>query len=60
MYIVPNSEVILYENIPLQSDYKITYWFDTIERQRQYFASRTKINLFPYGEPQYRGKIFIY
>lgn len=56
MYIVPNSEVILYENIPLQSDYKITYWFDTIERQRQYFASRTKINLFPYGEPQYRGK----
>ena len=56
MNIVPNGQVILYQNIPLQSDYKITYWFDTIEHQESYFSNQTQIQLFPNDEPTYRGK----
>lgn len=56
MNIIPNGTVTLYENIPLQNDYKITYWFDTLAHQTSYFNNQTKIELFPSGEPTYRGK----
>lgn len=56
MLITPDGNVTLYNNVPLQSDYKITYWFDTKVHQSTFFNSYSKVELFPSGTQSYRGK----
>lgn len=42
MYIVPQTVVKLYRDIPWNKDYKHTYWFATKTAQDTYFASKLK------------------
>lgn len=56
MVITPDGNVTLYNNVPLQSDYKITYWFDTKANQTSFFNSFTKVELMPNSADAYRSK----
>lgn len=39
MYIAPNSTIVLYKNLRLDSSYANTMWFPNVEAQRAFFAS---------------------
>ena len=42
MYIAPNSSVRVLRNVPLDSDYEHTIYFDSVDKQTEYFKSKTK------------------
>lgn len=49
MYIEPQTNVRLLKNVPLDTTYEHTIWFDTAAAQTAYFLSLTKHNLTDYS-----------
>lgn len=45
MYIEPNSTLYILKNVPLDTTYDHTLWFDTVAEQAQYFSSLAKYRL---------------
>lgn len=45
MYIAPNSEIKLLNNVPLSSDYKNSFYFASLSDQLTYFNSKVKHSL---------------
>lgn len=43
MYIAPNSEIYLLQNIPIQGNYEHTLWFNDLGEQEAYFTRATKV-----------------
>lgn len=41
-YVVPNSEIRLLSNVPVDVTYRHTLWFDSAASQENYFISKTK------------------
>ena len=41
-YVTPNSTIYLLSDVPLSSDQRDTYYFDTIAKQEQYFRGKIK------------------
>lgn len=45
MYIEPNTDIILLHDVPLDTTYQHTLWFDTLNAQTTYFSSKNIIRL---------------
>lgn len=45
MYIQPNSTIKLYKNVPLDTTYEHTLWFDNVSAQNNYFHNNSAILL---------------
>ena len=45
MYIEPNTEIRILKNVPIDSEYNNTLWFDTLDKQRAYFTSMLRYEL---------------
>ena len=45
MYIQPNSTIKLYKNVPLDTTYEHTLWFDNVSAQNNYFHNNSSILL---------------
>lgn len=43
MYIAPNSEIYLLQNVPIHGEYEHTLWFNDAGEQAAYFLSATKV-----------------
>ena len=45
MYIIPDSTLYILRNVPLDTTYDHTLWFDTVSQQANYFSSLSKYRL---------------
>lgn len=64
MYIIPNSTIKIYHNVPLNNTYTDTFYFSTITQQNAYFHATPDIhNILKYTQTEYtyqrvnKGKI---
>ena len=48
MYIAPNTNIRILKNVPLDTSYDHTIWFDSASAQSTYFIGKQKYNLATY------------